>query len=346
MPNPLHTPTEASPHTRGWTVDGSGVSNTHAGFPAHAGMDPTQSARPPAPGRLPRTRGDGPVRTAYAAGRWEASPHTRGWTRCREAPSAGPHRLPRTRGDGPGWGCKCHVERVASPHTRGWTPREAGAANVPMGFPAHAGMDRGPGPGSICPPWLPRTRGDGPGSRSRARAPPRASPHTRGWTRSRALRGAGAHGFPAHAGMDPGRRAPAGRRSGLPRTRGDGPVQRDSLTPLEEASPHTRGWTPGGRDLRDLRRGFPAHAGMDPPCASWPPSARRLPRTRGDGPLAGRETAEGWLASPHTRGWTRRGVDVASGRDGFPAHAGMDPCSGARDAPRTWLPRTRGDGPG
>jgi len=30
------------------------------GSPAHAGMDPSRKARSLAPGRLPRTRGDGP----------------------------------------------------------------------------------------------------------------------------------------------------------------------------------------------------------------------------------------------------------------------------------------------
>ena len=76
------------------------------------------------------------------------------------------------------------------------------------------------------------------------------------------------------------------------------------------------------------RRGFPAHAGMDP--------ERR--------PVVAVE------ASPRTRGWTQalfaeRGRPVD--RKGFPAHAGMDPgkTSAYPHASGERLPRARGDGP-
>ena len=55
---------------------------------------------------------------------------------------------------------------------------------------------------------------------------------------------------------------------------------------LNGASPRPRGWTPVRVFLDPMRVGFPAPAGMDP--LSRPPFGvcRRLPRARGDGPVA------------------------------------------------------------
>ena len=96
---------------------------------------------------------------------------------------------------------------------------------------------------------------------------------------------------------------------------------------------------------RPRRKGFPAHAGMDPSGRSRRPRSSRFPRTRGDGPWRLRSICRSSTVSPHTRGWTlaliaRRRVDL-----GFPAHAGMDPRTcGSRSSTRRF-PRTRGDGP-
>ena len=111
------------------------------------------------------------------------------------------------------------------------------------------------------------------------------------------------------------------------------------------ASPHTRGWTLGAAVHRRGRRGFPAHAGMDPPPARTSTRAGRLPRTRGDGPPVSQPCASVVPASPHTRGWTCRSMSRKRRSFGFPAHAGMDRLvmRGRWIAPG--LPRTRGDGP-
>ena len=173
-----------------------------------------------------------------------------------------------------------------------------------------------------------------------------ASPHTRGWTRRHAADDHVGPGFPAHAGMDPGRSAACYRRPRLPRTRGDGPPSMSVVPMLTEASPHTRGWTRHGRRHLPQRRGFPAHAGMDPirtPRREW---SQGLPRTRGDGPDVDHSRPESDAASPHTRGWTRQGQAERRVSTGFPAHAGMDPRSRRRSWRTTRLPRTRGDGPG
>ena len=111
------------------------------------------------------------------------------------------------------------------------------------------------------------------------------------------------------------------------------------------ASPHTRGWTRGGRRAAADPHGFPAHAGMDPPTPPRPRRYRGLPRTRGDGPVGVLGTFYVIAASPHTRGWTWTSSDAMPTTTGFPAHAGMDPPVGATSGCRRRLPRTRGDGP-
>ena len=213
----------ASPHTRGWTLHRDHRPHRARGFPAHAGMDPARSAASRRRAGLPRTRGDGPPAVAVRVEAHEASPHTRGWTRELLAvfdgssgfpAHAGMDRhwrlgfavcrgLPRTRGDGPCGQLSSARATMASPHTRGWTLKSGRQTEMAAGFPAHAGMDRSgsmPAGGSM---WLPRTRGDGPGREVAELRGRVASPHTRGWTRSRARRAPAAHGFPAHAGMDP-----------------------------------------------------------------------------------------------------------------------------------------------
>ena len=213
------------------------------------------------------------------------------------------------------------------------------------GFPAHAGMD--PRPPARCRPAgrLPRTRGDGPaGSRSVTQAAG-ASPHTRGWTSQIVTPARRSSGFPAHAGMDPYTTRRSGRQARLPRTRGDGPLAAASPVPSTWASPHTRGWTHVSHRPPDLRRGFPAHAGMDPsPGCCWATRAR-LPRTRGDGPRCSRCPTRRLRASPHTRGWTLRHLRDGVEHPGFPAHAGMDPAGLGALPAGPGLPRTRGDGP-
>ena len=70
----------ASPHTRGWTGSGRPVAERVHGFPAHAGMDPSNTTgHNPSPG-LPRTRGDGPWPSRALSAGDVASPHTRGCT--------------------------------------------------------------------------------------------------------------------------------------------------------------------------------------------------------------------------------------------------------------------------
>ena len=256
-----------------------------------------------------------------------------------------PQRLPRTRGDGPG-DTSCSAVRIsAPPHARGWTPLPEFRRSPAAGSPARAGMDprrrnrRSSGRG------LPRTRGDGPPRGAKWERDPAAPPHARGWTLSHARDDAAGSGSPARAGMDRAPLRARGRRRRLPRTRGDGPlsvfVEGDGF----EAPPHARGWTVGRGRVHLRRAGSPARAGMDPAPLSVQSRPSRLPRTRGDGPEAGR-LIDRWIeAPPHARGWTGLRAHLAVDARGSPARAGMDHLALQRHDLAQRLPRTRGDGP-
>ena len=157
--------------------------------------------------------------------------------------------------------------------------------------------------------------------------------------------GQGQSGFPAHAGMDPFLGVYTAANTGLPRTRGDGPIGALSKKQIREASPHTRGWTLHRLHDDIDAGGFPAHAGMDLVCTRPSVSCMRLPRTRGDGPCSGPPGRITLGASPHTRGWTRDMGVRGPAEKGFPAHAGMDPGPYVCKSAISGLPRTRGDGP-
>ena len=278
-------------------------------------------------------------------GRAPGFPAHAGMDRRPPAAAGASSRFPRTRGDGPGGEKTLRPTDAVSPHTRGWTGAMAGKCPPRRGFPAHAGMDPAHGRAGARRVRLPRTRGDGP-RRGRGRTlTPRASPHTRGWTRADRRLHPAARGFPAHAGMDPGATTSNGHRWRLPRTRGDGPARLIAAAPDMLASPHTRGWTPIRVHRPQLRPGFPAHAGMDRGPRMCRTVDARLPRTRGDGPGGASGGRSGSQASPHTRGWTRPILGAPVARFGFPAHAGMDRPEQRSSPRRVGLPRTRGDGP-
>ena len=217
-------------------------------------------------------------------------------------------RLPRARGDGPSAHASCSLTCSASPRTRGWTVRRSPHRSARRGFPAHAGMDPSVVGALGALTRLPRARGDGPRQREGVRMVIGASPRTRGWTHSAVLGTGGAGGFPAHAGMDPGRTTAGRLGYRLPRARGDGPVSFVSSMCRIVASPRTRGWTQGSSQMSQYVKGFPAHAGMDRgrPCGGRQPAG--LPRARGDGPESASAVDRRAWASPRTRGWTRKAL--------------------------------------
>ena len=76
--------TSATPHTRGSTSPNQPDMLSHNGYPAHAGIDPSVLRAGRTTRRLPRTRGDRPVKAVGGSGGETATPHTRGSTPCVE----------------------------------------------------------------------------------------------------------------------------------------------------------------------------------------------------------------------------------------------------------------------
>ena len=295
-----------SPPTRGWTPITMDQRRAHAGFPAHAGMDPDPGSRRRIAGWFPRPRGDGPMAAAPRQPRDWVSPPTRGWTHThlhhhRSSPGFPAHagmdlyvgtrqdhrlRFPRPRGDGPCDRRDSCVSVVVSPPTRGWTSSRAARTASFRGFPAHAGMDRHAphdGPTAV---GFPRPRGDGPRGclRRHRRAP--VSPPTRGWTSHPIAGRSRCAGFPAHAGMDLVKRFGGTECEWFPRPRGDGPPRYSSDPVYAAVSPPTRGWTPAVAPPLQSAAGFPAHAGMDPSGTGPTAPLKWFPRPRGDGPFS------------------------------------------------------------
>ena len=194
--------------------------------------------------------------------------------------------IPRTRGDGPSTRVVTRAKMVDSPHPRGWTLFHSVDLFRLLGFPAPAGMDLIPSSCRRDSARIPRTRGDGPAGNDVACHLLADSPHPRGWTAFAPSCNASVTGFPAPAGMDPTRARCWCCRSRIPRTRGDGPEPTTPPDGLVQDSPHPRGWTPERCGSRSDRTGFPAPAGMDLAQEKLTLALRRIPRTRGDGPLS------------------------------------------------------------
>ena len=70
----------AAPPTRGWTPNPLPFALGLPGCPAYAGMDPVQKLQGAQARRLPRLRGDGPIKATLITNAGRAAPPTRGWT--------------------------------------------------------------------------------------------------------------------------------------------------------------------------------------------------------------------------------------------------------------------------
>ena len=193
---------------------------------------------------------------------------------------------------------------------------------------------------------LPRVRGDRPRGSARGSERSGASPRARGSTF--VWRGFARHGFgfPACAGIDPRTLCDCGRSSRLPRVRGDRPAAAQALGAVPRASPRARGSTHFEAPRLHAIEGFPACAGIDPGPTGTRSRSMRLPRVRGDRPMASNFFLKPGLASPRARGSTRFGRGVESDVRGFPACAGIDPLPATDiSAQIAASPRARGSTP-
>ena len=253
--------------------------------------------------------------------------------------------LPRTRGDRPHAAHLVAERRGAPPHTRGSTPAAVASRDHAVGSPAHAGIDPLASERLTALGWLPRTRGDRPAKGRESLLSDLAPPHTRGSTLVDGDATDGDPGSPAHAGIDPEECERLRAQVGLPRTRGDRPLDAGAAGGMLAAPPHTRGSTRSPRRALRCATGSPAHAGIDPKKFIERNFASRLPRTRGDRPPTPVLSSSGSPAPPHTRGSTSAGARRSSRARGSPAHAGIDPTRPLRARTTPGLPRTRGDRP-
>ena len=271
------------PHARGWTPYRAEAITPAEVSPARAGMDPSSRSARTRRSSFPRTRGDGPLLHEC----WHAGclfpPHARGWTLSVIDPTTSftvsPARagmdlqpstrrtardcFPRTRGDGPSPLRKQRSQLLFPPHARGWTPDPARDHDGRGVSPARAGMDLYGPVDRLCRARFPRTRGDGPFTKTIKRTPQPFPPHARGWTsvlrdvnRARVV-------SPARAGMDRGQHRPDSHRRGFPRTRGDGPAAGTDWENVTGFPPHARGWTRGNGKSSLAAWVSPARAGMD-----------------------------------------------------------------------------------
>ncbi len=355
----------APPLTRGSTRLRRGGRGRLRGSPAHAGIDPGDARGERAWKRLPRSRGDRPQAGAIYSRPYRAPPLTRGSTRrvgCAPHERAGSPahagidpaaavssfailRLPRSRGDRPPRRRVASGVVAAPPLTRGSTRRLARLRRLPLGSPAHAGIDPILKKYDNLKKWLPRSRGDRPYVGTTPSGAETAPPLTRGSTRQDINNHNRNRGSPAHAGIDPRAASRATAPAWLPRSRGDRPVSRLLRHSRRRAPPLTRGSTRSGYAKLSAALGSPAHAGIDPAHAARPCSRRRLPRSRGDRPRACSCPCRTKKAPPLTRGSTRFAVRSGRPGAGSPAHAGIDPGRRGPRRRRRWLPRSRGDRP-
>ena len=173
-----------------------------------------------------------------------------------------------------------------------------------------------------------------------------SAPRTRGSTAMVAKARTRARVCPAHAGIDPIPFPPTWGAVCLPRARGDRP-RAASIPALNRTSaPRTRGSTLGAWKHEFDYQVCPAHAGIDLVTGYAVKAVARLPRARGDRPVAESPTSRGPESAPRTRGSTLALRANLRAGGVCPAHAGIDHIIAASPSLSAGLPRARGDRPG
>ncbi len=251
------------PHPRGSTVSDLGKPFREIVSPAPAGIDLLWPLSYFLRVRLPRTRGDRPLRSGSGIPVGWSPPHPRGSTGAGKrheafalvspAPAgidpfaasriSQSQRLPRTRGDRPQTGRRGGKEKRSPPHPRGSTWWMLGVRNNLIVSPAPAGIDPGHHPPATLWWRLPRTRGDRPLSPCWNTPHKTSPPHPRGSTPVFRLQALAGEVSPAPAGIDPAICSTVRSTLCLPRTRGDRPWPQIWSTMPAESPPHPRGST-------------------------------------------------------------------------------------------------------
>jgi len=195
---------QATPHARGSTLGRRERHDAPGGYPACAGIDLCLRGHTAHHLRLPRMRGDRPIRIPSVRDSRPATPHARGSTLvfrffsgCGEgypacagidpakiAGSAIDSRLPRMRGDRPAKLAVTVSGTTATPHARGSTRGMRPKPVCRYGYPACAGIDPCDAGMTGSGRRLPRMRGDRPAWLIWSTWSSWATPHARGSTLS------------------------------------------------------------------------------------------------------------------------------------------------------------------
>ena len=137
--HPLETMATDSPQVRGWPRRRDSPARPCAGFPAGAGMAPTETPAAPTSGWIPRRCGDGPMRGTSVSSLVGDSPQVRGWPRQRH------RRQPGNGGFPAGAGMARGYHGMTSAPL--WIPRRCGdgpiLASIPTRFTADSPQVRG-----------------------------------------------------------------------------------------------------------------------------------------------------------------------------------------------------------
>ncbi len=130
----------SSPRTRGCSHGEIGVGVVESVLPAHAGLFPPQSPKPPPKAGPPRARGAVPAWCERVAGEHGSSPRTRGCSLLRRRLRPVRRRPPRARGAVPHAGMAVFLTGQSSPRTRGCSGQDGGVGPFGQVLPAHAGL--------------------------------------------------------------------------------------------------------------------------------------------------------------------------------------------------------------
>mgnify|MGYP001487898256 CR=1 FL=1 len=132
---------------------------------------------------------------------------------------------------------------------------------------------------------------------------------------------------------------------GVPRRRGDQPLDATLHPGRGGRSPQARGSTACRLEALHRTAAFPAGAGIN----RWRVQAQEriggVPRRRGDQPLLPEARAEWYTRSPQARGSTGIALQIGDGAGAFPAGAGINRCSASANQRTSGVPRRRGDQP-
>ncbi len=188
-------------------------------------------------------------------------------------------------------------------------------------------------------------RGDPPTMSTALQAIPESTPHARGSTVSRFISLPNASVYPACAGIHRTLSLVILDSFGLPRMRGDPPLENPYNLEDNESTPHARGSTPRTGGTQNRGNVYPACAGIHPLVFTEFFILVGLPRMRGDPPHLYCQGAPHTLSTPHARGSTPKSLPLPLPSKVYPACAGIHPTRNGSKKNMGSLPRMRGDPP-